>query len=84
MSDCSPQIAPKRTRLLYGQVGWFDALENFVHVESGSPMQVVEVRAVAHETAGLHILRRPKLPASRNSISERSSVSGSPHARGAE
>jgi putative tryptophan/tyrosine transport system substrate-binding protein len=46
--------------LLHRQVGRFRALENFVHVGSGALMQVVEVRAVAHETAGLHILLGPE------------------------
>ena len=49
-------------RLLYGQVGWFGALEDFVDIGSGALNHIVEVRAVAHETARFHILLGPEHP----------------------
>ena len=53
---------PVFRRLLHGQVGWFGALEDFVDIGSGALNHIVEVRAVAHETARFHILLGPEHP----------------------
>src|SRR5712691_6829012 len=47
--------------LLDGQVGGFGAFEDFVHVGGRAPLQVENVRAIDHETAGLRVLRRPSM-----------------------
>jgi len=41
--------------LLDGQVRRFFAVEDFVHLECGMPIHVVEVRAVTHKSARLHV-----------------------------
>src|SRR5262245_66045203 len=41
-------------RFLYRDVGGFAALQNLIHVGSSPPPQVLTVRAVRHETTGIH------------------------------
>ena len=37
--------------LLHRQISRFGAFQNFIHVNSGAPIEVIEVRSVGHETA---------------------------------
>src|SRR6266446_5003584 len=48
-------------RLLDREVGGVDAFEDLVHVGGRAPLQVENVRAIDHETAGLPVLRRPSM-----------------------
>src|SRR6266496_2417526 len=41
--------------LLYREVGWFSAFQNFVHVRSGAPEQVINVHAVGHKPSVFHV-----------------------------
>src|SRR5262249_10089101 len=56
-------------RLLDGQIAGLRALEDFVHVGGGTPKEIAEIRAVAHEAASLHMVsprekRRQPIPQS--------------------
>src|SRR5262245_34677997 len=53
---------PVSRRLLHRKLGRLGALEDLVDVDSGAPSQIVDVRAVTHETAGLHIPLAPEHP----------------------
>src|SRR5207245_2191699 len=48
--------------LLHRQIRWLGTFEDFVDIDSGPLNHVVEVRAVAHETASFHILPGPEYP----------------------
>src|SRR4029453_11904554 len=42
-------------RLLHGEIGWFGAFEDLVHVGGGTPERVRQARAIGYEASGLHI-----------------------------
>src|SRR5438128_213169 len=42
--------------LLDGQVGWFGALQHFVHIDGGVPMYVRQTWPIGHETPCRHII----------------------------
>src|SRR5215510_15748063 len=42
-------------RLLHGKIGGLGSLQDLVHICSGTPVQVDNVRAVAHKTPSLYI-----------------------------
>src|SRR5215471_20642283 len=65
---------PVSRRLLHRQLGGLGALEDLVDVDSGAPSQIVDVRAVTHETAGLHIPLAPEQPAAGASAQARPGV----------
>src|SRR5262245_20286717 len=46
----------KLCRLLHGKVGGLGTLQDLVHICSGTPVQVDNVRAVAHKTPSLYII----------------------------
>ena len=46
-------------RLLDGQIGRLGALQDLVHLRSGTPVQVSIVRSVGHETASVHRFAEP-------------------------
>src|SRR5262245_27369370 len=46
-------------RLLDGEVGWFGALEDPVHIGGRAPFQVKIVCTIAHETTDLRVLPQP-------------------------